>query len=68
MKVRRYREQQRDSEQERRRRLGHTLRAAIDSCEQCDDFGWVLNVEPLQRCEHAGIDPACLLVPDLVGK
>ena len=53
MKVRLHHEKQKDANDEENRQLGRANRAAIDACALCDDFGWILNVEPLRRCKHS---------------
>lgn len=55
MRVRQHQEQQQKNADEERRRLGRERRAAIDGCGLCDEFGWLLDIEPLRRCTHSTI-------------
>ena len=35
-----------------RRHAAEARRTAIDSCDLCDDGGWILDVHPVTRCTH----------------
>ena len=55
MKVRQHQEEHARAADEEKRRQGRERRAAIEACGLCDDFGWVLDVEPLKRCKHSTV-------------